>query len=147
MPVPHFPLPHFQSPRFVVFDVMLRLLVINISSSSPTINKVRRLYYQRYLSQLATVWRRRPGASPTYPPHFCQRSFLRLMQIRRVFTEGGSQSGCQRVQNTKRFYNDSESAITHRCCLSVLRVCVCRQTAYTNTIFSKTKQLRVYGLY
>jgi len=25
----------------------------------------------------------------TYPPHFCQRSFLRLMQIRRVFTEGG----------------------------------------------------------
>ena len=83
----------------------------------------------------------------TYPPHFCQRSFLRLMQIRRVFTEGGSQSGCQRVQNTKRFYNDSESAITHRCCLSVLRVCVCRQTAYTNTIFSKTKQLRVYGLY
>jgi len=36
------------------------------------------------------------GLGWTCPPHFCQRLFLRLMQIRRVFT-GGAVSGCATV--------------------------------------------------
>ena len=40
-----------------VFGVMLRLLVINISSSSPVINELRRLLPA--VSQLATVWQHR----------------------------------------------------------------------------------------
>ena len=42
---------------FAVFGVTLRLLVINISSSSPAINKFRRLLHQRSVSQLDTIQR------------------------------------------------------------------------------------------